>query len=384
MVENTASSPVGVIIGLIVGLALLVLMLASAWKLYEKAGKPGWAALVPIYNTYVLFEITWGKGILFLLMFVPIANFVVSIITIVKLAKVFGKGVGTILLLLFFSPVGYVMLAFGSAEYIGIEGKKEEMEISPRVAKSLKKSKDDDEDDEESKKKLRKKPVGKPTDDEEDDDDKVVVPKTPKKKPAKAPEKQAKHSGEDENEQPKLKKKAPAAPTPAKKKKAAPVPDIEPEFEDDTDNIPDFNTEIEPDANAMPDFEPDFGDEVQGDEIDLVEDDAFDVQAVLDGAPEAIGAPDSLYNVRVAGNKIITSWNLKKKNAFEDVEITTFDRNYRYMVLLEEEGTYVAKNAVVGADKKMKAVKTNEGNLDWKPLQQAVARYLKEQGCTKK
>jgi hypothetical protein len=384
MVENTASSPVGVIIGLIVGLALLVLMLASAWKLYEKAGKPGWAALVPIYNTYVLFEITWGKGILFLLMFVPIANFVVSIITIVKLAKVFGKGVGTILLLLFCSPVGYVMHAFGSAEYIGIEGKKEEMEISPRVAKSLKKSKDNDEDDEEPKKKPSKKPVGKPADDEEDDDDKVVVPKTPKKKPAKAPEKQAKHSGEDENEQPKLKKKAPAAPTPAKKKKAAPVPDIEPEFEDDTDNIPDFNTEIEPDANAMPDFEPDFGDEVQGDEIDLVEDDAFDVQAVLDGAPEAIGAPDSLYNVRVAGNKIITSWNLKKKNAFEDVEITTFDRNYRYMVLLEEEGTYVAKNAVVGADKKMKAVKTNEGNLDWKPLQQAVARYLKEQGCTKK
>ena len=366
MVENTASSPVGVIIGLIVGLALLVLMLASAWKLYEKAGKPGWAALVPIYNTYVLFEITWGKGILFLLMFVPIANFVVSIITIVKLAKVFGKGVGTILLLLFLSPVGYVMLAFGSAEYIGIDGKEEEMEISPRVTKSLKKSKDDDEDDEEPKKKLRKKPVGKPADDEEDDDDKVVVPKTPKKKPAKAPEKQAKHSGEDENEQPKLKKKAPAAPAPAKKKKAAPVPDIE------------------PDANAMPDFEPDFGDEVQGDEIDLGEDDAFDVQAVLDGAPEAIGAPDSLYNVRVTGNKIITSWNLKKKDAFEDVEITTFDRNYRYMVLLEDKGTYVAKNAVVGADKKMKAVKTNEGNLDWKPLQQAVARYLKEQGCTKK
>lgn len=104
-------------------IALIALILAALWKLFVKAGKPGWAALVPIYNMVVLLEIV-GRPIWWVvLMLIPFVNIVVSIITAHDFSKSFGKGVGTTLLLLFLPFVGYPMLAWGDAKYVGPGGK---------------------------------------------------------------------------------------------------------------------------------------------------------------------------------------------------------------------------------------------------------------------
>jgi hypothetical protein len=90
-------------------------------RFFEKAGEPGWAAIIPFYNLYVLFKITWVQGWKFLLMLIPIANFVIAIITMVKLAKAFGKSGGFAVGLIFLSVIFYCILAFdNSINYIGV------------------------------------------------------------------------------------------------------------------------------------------------------------------------------------------------------------------------------------------------------------------------
>jgi len=104
----------------IVYLAIAVLGIVAMWKIFEKAGEPGWAAIIPFYNLYVLFKITWGNGWKFLFLLIPIANFVFLIITMVKLAKAFGKSGGFAVGLIFLSVIFYCILAFGDAQYIGV------------------------------------------------------------------------------------------------------------------------------------------------------------------------------------------------------------------------------------------------------------------------
>ena len=100
-------------------LAFVVFMVAALWKIYAKAGKPGWAAIVPIYNIIVLLEIAGRPGWWIVLMFVPIANFIVSIIVAIDVAKAFGKGTGFGLGLAFLGPIFYPILGFGAARHGG-------------------------------------------------------------------------------------------------------------------------------------------------------------------------------------------------------------------------------------------------------------------------
>ena len=98
-------------------IVVAVLEIAAMWKIYEKAGKPGWAAIIPIYNIVVLLQIS-GKPVWWIiLMLIPIVNIVVAIVVIFGLAKNFGKGglfaVGLLLLGLIFYPI----LGFGDAQY---------------------------------------------------------------------------------------------------------------------------------------------------------------------------------------------------------------------------------------------------------------------------
>lgn len=100
-----------------------LISLIAMWKIFTKAGKPGWAVIVPIYNIVVLFEIIeleWWHVLIAL--FVPFAVFIYIIIIDIKLAKVFGKGTGFTLLLIFIPVVGQLMLAFGNATYNGQVG----------------------------------------------------------------------------------------------------------------------------------------------------------------------------------------------------------------------------------------------------------------------
>lgn len=114
------SISVGILIGYsIFVLALSVIILVAYWKIFKKAGKPGWAAIVPFYNMYCLYEMTFGNGWMFLLSFIPCVNFVIGIMMTFKLAKAFGKGTGFGFGLLFLQPIFILILGLGSAEYVG-------------------------------------------------------------------------------------------------------------------------------------------------------------------------------------------------------------------------------------------------------------------------
>jgi len=107
-------------------LAIVIVVLAGMWKVFVKAGKPGWAAIIPIYNLYVLLEIvgrpSWWLALL-LLGFVPVigslAMLAVMFIIYWDLAKSFGKDIGFAIGLVLLGPVFMPMLGFGPAQYIG-------------------------------------------------------------------------------------------------------------------------------------------------------------------------------------------------------------------------------------------------------------------------
>ena len=101
----------------IFSLAVVVFEFIVTWRIYKKAGEPGWASLIPFYNLYVLFKITWGNGWLFLLMLIPVVDVVIWIITMVKLAQVFGKGTGFAVGLVFLELIFSAIIAFDSSVY---------------------------------------------------------------------------------------------------------------------------------------------------------------------------------------------------------------------------------------------------------------------------
>lgn len=107
---------------LLISLALMAILIAAKWKIFTKAGVPGWASLIPLYSTYKLFEIAWGKGIVFLLLLLPGVNVVIAIILWSKLAKSFGEGTVFSLGLIFLPAVFLLIMAFGDSEYIGPDG----------------------------------------------------------------------------------------------------------------------------------------------------------------------------------------------------------------------------------------------------------------------
>lgn len=100
-------------------LVIAVLTLVAMWKIFVKAGKPGWACLIPFYNMYCMYDIAWGNGWLFLLTFIPCVGFVFAIIMLFKLAKALGQGTGFGFGLLFLNTIFVLILGFGKAEYIG-------------------------------------------------------------------------------------------------------------------------------------------------------------------------------------------------------------------------------------------------------------------------
>ena len=115
--DYSSLDPTYLLVLTLVALALGILNIVGMWKIFKKAGVPGWGAIVPIYNAYLLFKISLGNGWLFLLMLVPLVNVVVLIIVYAKLAAAFGKGVGYTLGLIFLTSSFTPILGLGSAEY---------------------------------------------------------------------------------------------------------------------------------------------------------------------------------------------------------------------------------------------------------------------------
>lgn len=104
---------------LVISLIFAIFSIVCLWKIYAKAGKPGWGSIVPIYNGYLLFEIAMGNGWLFLLGLVPIVNIVISFMVYFKLASSFGKGAAYAIGLIFLPIIFLPMLAFGNTKYYG-------------------------------------------------------------------------------------------------------------------------------------------------------------------------------------------------------------------------------------------------------------------------
>ena len=108
---------IGAILQSLVMLAIVVLVIAGFWKVFTKAGKPGWAALIPIYNFIVILQIAGRPIWWIILMFIPIVNFVVEILVCLDVARNFGKGAGFGLGLAFLGCIFFPILGFGDAQY---------------------------------------------------------------------------------------------------------------------------------------------------------------------------------------------------------------------------------------------------------------------------
>lgn len=102
-------------------LIITILVIVGYWRMFEKAGYEGWKALIPFYNTYIMYEMAFGKGKgwMFLLLLIPCVNAVISIIMQFRMAAAFGKGAGYGLGLVFLPAIFVLILGFGDARYIG-------------------------------------------------------------------------------------------------------------------------------------------------------------------------------------------------------------------------------------------------------------------------
>ena len=113
--EGKPPSPLSMIVGLLIALLLIVAM----WKVFTKAGQPGWASIIPIYNLYIWCKIVGRPGWWILLMLIPFVNIIVGIILCIDMAKSFGKGAGFGIGLALLGVIFVPILGFGSAQYQG-------------------------------------------------------------------------------------------------------------------------------------------------------------------------------------------------------------------------------------------------------------------------
>ncbi|MCC6414829.1 MAG: signal peptidase I, partial [Opitutaceae bacterium] len=97
----------------------LVLIIASVWKTFTKANQPGWAAIIPIYNVYILTKIVGRPWWFILLLLIPLVNIIVAIVLSIDLAKSFGKGAGFGIGIALLGFIFYPILGFGDATYKG-------------------------------------------------------------------------------------------------------------------------------------------------------------------------------------------------------------------------------------------------------------------------
>jgi hypothetical protein len=118
--EGEGPGAIGAILGLgmtVIWLAFMLVMVVAAWKIYTKAGEPGWAAIIPIYNIVVMLKIV-DKPIWWLILFlIPFVNIIAAILVTVALADKFGKGVGFAVGLIVLPIIFYPILGFGDARY---------------------------------------------------------------------------------------------------------------------------------------------------------------------------------------------------------------------------------------------------------------------------
>ena len=110
--------PLAVLFFLLLGLAFTVFSIMGIWKMFEKADQPGWGILVPIYNLILIVRVAGLPEWMFLLLLIPVVNFVAMIIVSLEIRERFSKGVGFTVGLIFLPALFYPLLGFGSDVYL--------------------------------------------------------------------------------------------------------------------------------------------------------------------------------------------------------------------------------------------------------------------------
>jgi hypothetical protein len=120
--DDRGSGLIGALVGGVFGIFWLLcvaVVIIAMWKVFTKAGKPGWAAIVPIYNIIVLLEIA-GKPLWWIILcLIPFVNFIVWIIVSIAVAERFGKGAGFGIGMAILPFIFFLILGFGDAKYQG-------------------------------------------------------------------------------------------------------------------------------------------------------------------------------------------------------------------------------------------------------------------------
>jgi hypothetical protein len=103
-----------------IAVVLAIIVIVAFWRMFQKAGRPGWAAIIPVYNTYTLIKVAGRPGWWLLLYFIPVVNLIIHVVVCIGVAKAFGRStVFGVVGLWLFSVIGYMMLGFGSDQYQG-------------------------------------------------------------------------------------------------------------------------------------------------------------------------------------------------------------------------------------------------------------------------
>jgi hypothetical protein len=120
--QSSGGDVVGGLVGLLFALVVLVAVVSGTWLTFSKAGEPGWAAIIPIYNLYVMLKIGGNEWWWLLLLFVPIVNIFVLAKISIDIAQSFGCGVLFGIGLWLIPAIFFPVLGFGDYEYRGPGG----------------------------------------------------------------------------------------------------------------------------------------------------------------------------------------------------------------------------------------------------------------------
>jgi hypothetical protein len=110
------------VIWILLCLAIATIVIIGQWKAFEKAGQPGWACLIPVYNMYILLKIGGKPSWWLLLLLIPVVNIIYAIWTINMVSKSFGKDEGFTAGLVFLGFVFWPILGYGNTVYQGPYG----------------------------------------------------------------------------------------------------------------------------------------------------------------------------------------------------------------------------------------------------------------------
>jgi hypothetical protein len=109
----------GAIANFMLTVAIYVIFVIGAWRVFSKADRPGWWSIIPIWNAIVLLQITGRSGWWVLGYLIPLLNLFVQIRWGIEMAQSYGRGIGFAIGLILLEPLFLVILGFGDTSYLG-------------------------------------------------------------------------------------------------------------------------------------------------------------------------------------------------------------------------------------------------------------------------